>query len=153
MRVDRTGAGRALYLDKPQLLGWGLLQRPSMSSAEALEFLVRVIAISLTSGLQFLLMLSIIGNFVRSEKTVGFLGVVLSLATLIVSGEVRTGGVESILIGGLMPSAMVLPASYGGPEGSYDDLDVMRQVLAGAGGESLRTRWPVLVVQEDLRPP
>ncbi|MBL8849373.1 MAG: hypothetical protein JNG89_06800, partial [Planctomycetaceae bacterium] len=126
---------RAVYRDQPALIGgWGMLNRPSMSSAEALEFLARVMAVSLASGLQLLLVLSILGNFVRSEKTVGFLGVVLSLASLIISGQARTNGVESVLFAGLFPSSIVLPASYSGPEGSYDDLNVMRQV------------WPALAV-------
>jgi hypothetical protein len=132
--IEQAGE-RATYRNDPALGGgWGLLDRPSLPSSGALDFLLRAIAINLASGLQLMLALCILGNFVRSEKTVGFFGVVLSLACAISMGSVRQTGVESVWLGH-MPSTMAVCWSYGNNDGTgYDDLDLVRGV------------WPALAL-------
>lgn len=129
------GGERATYRNDPVLSGgWGLQQRPLLSNAGELDFLLRATAINLASGLEFLLLLCLLGNFVRSEKTVGFFGVVLTLAWAVSMGSVRSTGFESAWLG-LLPWTMAVCWSYGNADGSgFDDLDLVRQV------------WPALAV-------
>ena len=126
--IEQSGfrpPGETNYPDFPK--------RPSISSMEAVARTWQSAAIAAASASEFLLILSVIGARRRSEANVGFIGAVCGFLWFLpigLLGEYHESSSRTAVnwLGGLLPQSLVLPHSYGTPQGDYDDLEFARLI-------------------------
>jgi hypothetical protein len=113
--------------------------RPALSGIEAVGLTWKVAAVSVAAATELLLILAAIGVRRRSEGHVGLIGAVVASAWLVTTelprtlreGAVRRGYDDAAAIswlGALLPESLVSPASYAGPNGSYQELEFVKRV-------------------------
>lgn len=102
-----------------------LLQRDTASLMTALEQLGSVTAIAVLGGIELLLVLSLIGCWLRSQAQVGLMGAVLGLGSIIASGLLWFGERRPYLqlaYGAMLPQSLAIQWGYGAEHGgSYTD--------------------------------
>ncbi len=105
-----------------------LPQRDTASLLTALEQLGSVTAIAILGGIELLLVLSLIGCWLRSQTQVGLLGAVLGLGSIIASGLLWFGERRPYLqlaYGAVLPQSLAIQWGYGAEHGgSYTDHEV-----------------------------
>jgi ABC-type transport system involved in multi-copper enzyme maturation permease subunit len=106
-----------------------LPDRPSLSRLEAIGFLWTTAAVAIASALQLSSVLSLLGTRCRTEGTVGFLGAIVVLFTMMFT-TARTSldavgqFALSDWIGAVLPGSLLINWGYGELDGSsYIDLD------------------------------
>ena len=103
-------------------------ERPSMTGAEAVGMLWTATAISIASGTQLLVILSIIGARLKSEAQVGFCGAVVAFAWLMLAGIRSFFPGAHHWIGATVPVSLAINWGYGTENGSYTDLELVPPV-------------------------
>ncbi len=101
-----------------------LQQRDSLSAAGAVGLLWTITAVTCAGGLQFFLVLSIIGTRLRSESQIGFCGTVLAFGWMLLAGMSIQNPSLNGWFGALFPLALIIFWGYGVEEGSYSDLEI-----------------------------
>jgi hypothetical protein len=125
---ERMHAGRE-YLPVPQ--------RTSLPAVEATALLAKVTAVIVGQTLTLLVLLSVLGTYLRTEAQAGFWGVVVVLSSLPAGEFVRTSfknpeaSIGVVLAGAVLPQSLV--ALYGSATEAgvrYSDLNFVRRVWA-----------------------
>lgn len=101
-----------------------LPERPIANIGVSLFQLGAVAAILIVSGAQLLLILSVVGCWLRSQSQVGFAGILLVLFFDLVSGAIKNGVSSPFLLtvlGGITPLSLIVNSGYGTKFGSYSD--------------------------------
>jgi hypothetical protein len=85
-------------------------------------------AIAVASASELLLILSVIGVRRRSEAHVGFIGAILGFAWILPTAMLdgfreSSHRTAANWLAGFLPQSLVIPWSYGTPQGDYDDLE------------------------------
>lgn len=126
-----------------------LPERPTAPLSIALEQLASVTAIAVLGGVELLLLLCVIGNRLRSQAQVGFLGAVLGLGSTIASGLFWYGvrrPYAQLAYGALLPQSLVVLWGYGEANGGvYTDHE-----LATYRWYALALSLPLLAVLADV---
>jgi hypothetical protein len=125
--------------------GVRLVERPTTTLPVALTHLASVTAIAIFSGVQLLLVVSTIGNWLRSQAQVGFLGAVVLAISFAFSGALWYAAEPNanwqLVLGALAPSSLIVHWGYGDVGGgSYSDHE-----LALYHGWALLLAVPVLL--------
>jgi hypothetical protein len=106
----------------------GLPDRPAASLGTALGQLWTVTGVAFLGGLELLLILSLVGCWLRNQAQVGLLGAVMTFASLLAAGvfwyEHRYPLAQQIY-GAAFPQSLVIHWGYGGPNGNYVDHEVV----------------------------
>ena len=101
-----------------------LSTRGTASLSTSLEQLASVTAIAILGGVELMLILSLIGTWLRKQAHVGFLGAVLALGSMIAAGVFWYGDtkpVSQMVYGAVMPQSLVIHWGYGDETGGYTD--------------------------------
>ena len=107
-----------------------LLNRPSLSRFAAIGFLWTTTAVSVAYTLHLSTLLSLVGTRCRNEGTVGFIGVVVALFSMIfVEARPMLDRLDQYFlsdwVGGLLPASLAICWGYGELDGSsYTDLEL-----------------------------
>lgn len=107
-----------------------LLRRESLSPIHAVAFLWRVTAIATSGALSYLLVLAVVGTWLRRETNIGFVGVLLAVLCLISPGLGITYPGYGLWFGAICPFSLAISWGYGEAKGSYTDLEVVSNWLA-----------------------
>ena len=90
----------------------------------SIEQLWSVAAIAILGGVELLLLLSLLGYYLRSQAQVGLMGAVMALGSLIVAGALwfrdRNPQIQ-LIYGILLPQSLAIQWSYGDKLGGYTD--------------------------------
>lgn len=126
----------------------GLLQRETAPAATALEQLASVTVVSVVAGLELMLAVSVVGCRLRTPAQAGLLGVVLAVVLAVGSGAVDwprwmddSTPTAQVILGAMLPQALMVLASYGIEHGGYID-----PVLASLRWRALVLAMPVLIL-------
>jgi hypothetical protein len=101
-----------------------LLQRGTASLPTSMEQLWSVTAIAIMDGLELLLLLSLLGCYLRTQAQVGLMGAVLALGAMIAAGVLWVGHrnpYAQLVYGVLLPQSLAIQWGYGYEHGSYID--------------------------------
>ena len=101
-----------------------LQNRATASLSTSLEQLASVTAIAILGGVELMLILSLIGTWLRNQAQVGFLGAVLALGSFIAAGTfwyLERMPITQLVFGIAMPQSLVIHWSYGDQTGFYTD--------------------------------
>jgi hypothetical protein len=109
--------------------------RPSLSGIESVALTWKVAVVSFAAATELLLILAAIGVRRRSEAHVGLIGAVVASAwfmTIELPRAFQESPRHSYVswFGALLPESLVSPASYSGPNGGYQELELAER-LAG----------------------
>lgn len=102
----------------------GLPMRETATLLTALEQLWSVTAIAILGGVQYLLLLSLFGCWVRTQARIGLLGAVMGFGSLVASGLLWYGERRPYLqlaYGAVFPQSLVIHWGYGAEHGDYTD--------------------------------
>jgi hypothetical protein len=113
-----------------------LEQRGNAGLSTSLEQLWSVTAIAVLGGAEFLLLLSLLGCYLRGQAQVGLAGAALSLVALIAGGALWYGQLNpwaQLAYGAILPQSLVIQWSYGDDFGSYTDHELARYRWAAMG--------------------
>ena len=155
-----------LRMDQYQPNYLSLPDRPSLSRLEAIGFLWTTTAISVAYALHLSTLLSLVGTRCRNEGTVGFIGAIVVLFSLIFTtarSSLDSLGLyfASDWIGGLLPASLAINWGYAeGGGSSYTDLElaplifgpITVNLLITAGLAMWFTRWYGCRVDSVSRP-
>ena len=98
--------------------------RATASLPTSLEQLASVTAIAILGGVELMLILSLIGTWLRNQAQVGFLGAVLALGSMIAAGTFwysERMPITQLVFGIVMPQSLAVHWSYGDQTGFYTD--------------------------------
>jgi hypothetical protein len=101
-----------------------LPQRDTAALPTSIEQLWSVAAIAILGGVELLLLLSLLGCYLRSQAQVGLMGAVMALGSLIAGGVLWIGDRiphAQLIYGVLLPQSLAIQWSYGDEPGSYTD--------------------------------
>ena len=101
-----------------------LPQRETAALPTSLEQLWSVAAIAILGGVELLLLLSLLGCYLRSQAQTGLMGAVMALGSLIAGGALWVGDPNAwaqLTYGILLPQSLAIQWSYGDELGSYTD--------------------------------
>ena len=104
-----------------------LPDRESASLAVSLGQLWGVTAMTVASAAQLLFVISLLGNFLKTRAQVGFLGVVIAFAMILIASlpwETGTHTDPWHVFGAFMPQSMLVHWGYGDRSGSYADHEI-----------------------------
>lgn len=102
----------------------GLPQRNTAALPTSIEQLWSVAAIAILGGVELLLLLGLLGCYLRSQAQVGLMGAVMALASLIAAGALWFGGSNAwaqLAYGILLPQSLAIQWSYSDKFGNYTD--------------------------------
>ncbi|RCS48309.1 hypothetical protein DTL42_13370 [Bremerella cremea] len=102
-----------------------LPQRETGTLLTSLEQLASVTAIAVLGGIQLLLIISVIGCWLRSQAQAGFMGVLVTVAFFIFEGIMWYGpqrpAIAQLVYGAFVPQSLVVQWGYAEEIGSYTD--------------------------------
>jgi hypothetical protein len=125
-----------------------LLERKSAPLATSLEQLASVTAIDVLGSVQLLLVLSLLGCWLRNQAQIGLVGAVLALGSMIAAGVLWFGernAYAQLIYGVLMPQSLVIHWGYSGfgdVPGGYTDHELARYRWLALG---LAIPWLALI--------
>jgi len=126
-----------------------LLERETAQLVTSLEQLWSVALIAIFGGVQLLLILSLVGCWLRNQAQIGFMGAVLALGSMIAEGLLWYGdhrnAYAQLTFGALFPQSLVIHWSYSGfgdIPGSYTDHELAPQRWLAMG---LAVPWLALI--------
>jgi hypothetical protein len=106
-----------------------LPQRDTAAWPTSLEQLWSVAAIAILGGVELLLLLSLLGCYLRSQAQVGLLGAVMALGSLIAGGAFwfrDRNAWAQLAYGILLPQSLAIQWGYGDERGGYTDHELAR---------------------------
>lgn len=105
-----------------------LPERSALSAASAVGLLWTVTAISVASGVQLLLILSVFGARRKAEAQIGFFGAAMAFGWMLLPETRMSFDSINGWLGAAFPVSVVISYGYGAENGSYHDLDVAQPV-------------------------
>lgn len=102
----------------------GLPQRATASLLTSIEQLWSVTAIAVLCGVELLLVLSLLGCWLRSQAQVGLMGAVMALGSVLAAELLWSGArkpLAQLIFGILLPQSLVVHWGYGDEHGGYAD--------------------------------
>lgn len=114
-----------------------LPERETGTLLTSLEQLASVTAIASLGGIQLLIIISVIGCWLRSQAQVGFLGVVVTLSFFIFAGILWYGPVRplvaQLIYGAFVPQSLVVHWGYAEEVGGYTDHELAQYRWSSLG--------------------
>jgi hypothetical protein len=101
-----------------------LPQRETAALPTSLEQLWSIAAIAILGGVELLLLLSLLGCYLRSQAQTGLMGAVMALGSLIAGCALWVGDPNAwaqLIYGILLPQSLAIQWSYGDDPGYYTD--------------------------------
>jgi hypothetical protein len=101
-----------------------LPQRATAASLTSIEQLGSVTAIAILGGVELLLLLSLLGCYMRSQAQIGLVGAVVALGSIIAAGMLWYGNRNAkaqLIYGVLLPQSLAIHWGYVDEHGSYAD--------------------------------
>ncbi len=106
-----------------------LPQRATAALPTSIEQLWSVAAIAILGGVELMLLLSLLGGYLRSQAQVGLMGAVMAAGSIIAAGVLWSSDPNSLvqlICGVLLPQSLAIQWGYGDELGSYTDHELAR---------------------------